>query len=175
MFQPNVLVHWVCIKLFEVVGEKIFGQQNSIARGSDIEACGPYHSLNTLLFVGPGQFMCSLECRPPSPTKRLACIMLLMFFWDHIYVRLRSTVLGSDIEAFGPYHSLNTQFVQSPSQAALLNSYPRQSMCTLECRIPSVPNLLVHCFCIKLFKVVGNHIFVRQSQWFVGGILRPAG
>ena len=37
---------------------------------------------------------------------------LFKFVGDHIYVRLKSMVRGSDIEACGPYHSLDEKNVK---------------------------------------------------------------
>ena len=70
--------------------------------------------------------MCTLECRPPSTPKLLlgwVSLRLFKFVIDHIYVLLKSMARGSDIEACGPYHLLNTKFVRSPSQAALSNVF----------------------------------------------------
>ena len=83
---------------------------------------------------------------------------LFKFVGDHIYVRLKSMVRGSDIEACGPYHSLNTQFVQSPSQGAVLSAYPRRSMCTLDCS-----------------NIKEIQSFTDESPWFAAVILKPVG
>ena len=84
-------------------------------------------------------------------------------------------VRGCDIEAYGPYHSLNTQFVRSPSQAALLNACLRLSMCTLECLPPSPPKLYLGWVSVKLFKFGGDSIYVRLKSMVRGSVLRPAG
>ena len=148
----------------------MFHQRKSTVRGSNIEACGPYHSLNTqfvrspsqaaLLNACPRRSMCTLECRPPSPPK-LSLVLLSMklfnFVGDHICVRLKSRVRGSDIEACGPYHSLNTQFVRSPSQAALLNVV-RGTLCVHQkCRPSSPPKLMVQWVGWILFNNVKPH------------------
>ena len=68
------------------------------------------------------------------------------------------------LEACGSYHTLNTQLVRSPIQAALSNVYLRQFMFTLECQLPSPRKLQVHWIRFKLFKFVTDHVYVQLKS-----------
>ena len=132
---------------------------------------------SSLIKCCPKWPLCTLEARPPSPPKLLLCRVCIKLFKNlrnKVFYRWKSMVRGSDSEACGPYHWLSTQFVQSPSQAALSNVVRNDNCVHLKANLR--PRRSSNCvgFVLNCSKIEEIKSFNDGSPWFAAVILRPA-